>query len=140
MAETGYRFEAELNVRFRDLDIMGWTHNSVLLVYVEESRIGYFREVLDIKMEEIDGAIVHQEIDYKNPVNYGDIVTVCHRVAKIGQSSLTTQFRIKSSGETAAEGEVIYSLLDETNMPRKLPTEWKNKIQEFEPKKVKLED
>jgi YbgC/YbaW family acyl-CoA thioester hydrolase len=119
---------------------MGWTHNSVLLVYVEESRIEYFREVLDIKMEEINGAIVHQDIDYKNPVNYGNIVTVCHRISEIGQSSLTTKFRVKNSGETAAEGEVIYSLLDETNTPRRLPDEWKNKIQEFEPRRVELED
>jgi acyl-CoA thioester hydrolase len=140
MTERGFRFETSIDVRFRDLDLMGWTHNSVLLVYVEEARILYFRKVFDTKLEEIDGAIVHQEIDYESPVNYGQDVTVYHRVNKIGKSSLTAQFRVESNGEIAAEGEVTYVVLDEEGTPRQIPPDWKHKICSFEPAEVEVHE
>lgn len=133
MTESEYAYETDVNVRYRDLDTMGWTHNSVLLVYVEEARIGYFANVLGAETDETDGAIVRQEIDYETPVEYGDSVTVRYRVAEVGESSLTTRFEVTTDGSVAASGTVVYVFVDESRTPRSIPQDWKERIREFEP-------
>jgi acyl-CoA thioester hydrolase len=136
MTDTEYAYETDVPVRYRDLDTMGWTHNTVLLVYVEEARIGYFRDVLGADADETDGAIVRQEIEYRTPVEYGESVTVRFRVAAVGESSLTTRFEVTADGTVAVEGEVVYVFVDESRTPRAVPQEWKEEVLEFEPATV----
>lgn len=136
MANTEYAYETDVDVRYRDLDTMGWSHNSVVLVYVEEARIGYFRDVLGADADETDGAIVRQAIDYETPVEYGQSVTVQYRVAELGGSSLTTRFEVVTDDTVAAKGKVVYVFVDGSRTPRPLPQDWKERIREFEPATV----
>jgi len=133
MDNTEYSHVTEIAVRYRDIDLMGWSHNSVFLVYVEEAKIKYFQEVLGVEVEDVDGAIVHQEINYKKPVSYEDTVVVKQRVTKIGESSLTIQFRLETNNDLAAEGKVVHTFLDERKEPEQIPEEWADNIRKFEP-------
>lgn len=136
LAELGlrvtYAYEVDVPTRYRDLDIMGWVHNSVLLVYVEEARMGYFHDVVDVPPDEMDGAIARQEIEYTEAVESLGAVTVRHRVTEIGNSSLTTEFEVESDGQIAASGEVTFVVLDENREPRTIPDQWRRDIQQFE--------
>lgn len=137
VTDSEFVYELDVPTRYRDLDIMGWVHNSVLLVYVEEARMGYFHDVVDVPPDEMDGAIARQEIDYTKAVESFDAVTVRHRVTEIGNSSLTTQFEVESDGQIAASGDVTFIVLDENREPRTVPERWRRKIQEFEQIMVK---
>ncbi len=41
-----YRFRYAVDVRFRDLDPMGHAHHSLPLIYFEEARAAYWRDVV----------------------------------------------------------------------------------------------
>lgn len=129
---TAFTYETDVPVRFRDIDIAGWVHNAIYLVYVEEARIGYFDDVLGMDIQESPGAIANQEIDYAVPLTLDDEVTVGYRVSKIGGSSLTMEFEVRSNGELAAEGTVTHILLDGEGTPRDVPEEYREKIRSFE--------
>lgn len=127
-----YTYETEMSVRFRDLDPMEQVHNAVFLTYAEEGRVRYFRDVLDVALEETDGAIVHQEIDYHAPVTTESSATVRYRVAHIGETSIRTRFEVRADGERAASGEVVHVLLDGDGESRPVPSAWRDRIVKFE--------
>ncbi|MFC7134776.1 MULTISPECIES: acyl-CoA thioesterase [Salinibaculum] len=132
MSDTPYTYETDVTVRFRDLDVMKQVHNAVVLQYVEEARVRYFRDVLDVDITEMNGAIARQEIDYAGPVTFDAAVTVRYRVASIGEASLTMAFEVVADGEVAASGEVVHVVLDEANEPTAVPSSWRMDIRDFE--------
>lgn len=132
MTDSEYAYEVDVPTRYRDIDAMGWVHNSVLLVYVEEARMGYFSDVLDIPSGEVDGAIARQEIEYASAVESLDDVTVRYRVSELGTSSLTTEFEVESDGQLAASGGVTFVVLDEDREPKTIPDRWRRTIRQFE--------
>lgn len=132
MTATDDAYETTVTVRFRDLDPMGQVHNGVVLQYVEEARVRYFRDVLDTDITDINGAIAGQDVDYRAPITYGASVTVRYRITDIGDSSLTMAFEVHADGTLAAEGEVTHVVLDETNTPAPVPEAWVEKISAFE--------
>ncbi|MFC4248383.1 acyl-CoA thioesterase [Natribaculum luteum] len=136
---TKFTYETEIAVRFRDLDPMNQVHNATILVYVEEARRRYFRHVLGVRLEETEGALVHQEIDYAAPITLEDSVTVAYRFTRIGDSSLTSDFEVRTDDEIAAEGEVVHVMLDEAGTPRAVPDAWRERIVASEDDRVELE-
>ncbi|ELZ21421.1 acyl-CoA thioesterase [Natrinema limicola] len=133
-----FTYETEVPVRFRDLDPMGQVHNAVVLIYVEEARARYFQEVVGERLEQTDGALVHQEIDYTVPIELEDAVTVRYRVSKIGASSLTTVFEVRTDDGIAANGEVVHVVLDEAGETRAVPDTWRENITAFEDGSVEI--
>ena len=131
-ADTDGAYETTVTVRFRDLDPMGQVHNGVVLQYVEEARVRYFRDVLDTDITDINGAIANQTIDYRAPITYGASVTIRYRVTDIGESSVEMAFEVHADGTLAAEGNVVHVALDETNTPTTVPESWVEKIRAFE--------
>jgi acyl-CoA thioester hydrolase len=138
MAAPEYTYETTVPVRFRDLDVLGQVHNAVVLVYAEEARVRYFRDVLDVRIEETDGAIVHQSVDYAAQIDAGDELTVSYRVARIGTSSLEMAFAVETDA-VAATGEVVHVVLDEAGDPRPIPSSWREQILAFEAGPVEQE-
>ncbi|MHC3437215.1 acyl-CoA thioesterase [Natrialbaceae archaeon A-gly3] len=137
---TEFTYEVDVDVRFRDLDPMNQVHNATTLVYVEEARRRYFQDVLEERLEETNGALVHQEIDYTAPITLeAETVTTAYRFSQIGDSSLTSVFEVRTGDEVAAEGEVVHVLLDKEGTPRAVPDEWREKITAFEDAPVDLE-
>lgn len=132
MDSSAFAHETTLTVRFRDLDPMEQVHNSVVLQYVEEARIRYFRDVLGEELTEMNGAIARQEVDYQDLITLDSSVTVRYRVSEIGESSLTMQFEVRADDAVAARGDVVHVVLDETDSPTSVPTAWVDRIQSFE--------
>jgi acyl-CoA thioester hydrolase len=62
MDEFGYTTDIE--VRYRDLDTMGHVNNAVYATYLEQARMDYFRDLLGLTMDDVQGVIAHLEIDY----------------------------------------------------------------------------
>jgi acyl-CoA thioester hydrolase len=125
-------YETTVTVRFRDLDPMGQVHNGVVLQYVEEARVRYFRDVLDTAITDTNGAIAGQDIDYRAPITYGASVAVRYWVTDIGESSLTMAFEAEADGDLAAEGGVVHVVLDDADTPAPVPEPWVEKIRAFE--------
>lgn len=131
MSDT-YSYETEVSVRFRDLDPMNQVHNAAALLYAEEARYQFFRDVIGETVAEQNGAVVRQEGDYENPIGHDSAVTVRYRVARVGGTSVTTRFEVIADNAVSARGEVVHVSLDGDGDPPRIPREWRVRVREFE--------
>ena len=128
----GYRYSLDIDVRYRDLDPVGHVNNAVYATYLEHTRTNYYADVLGLATEDLSFVLAHVEIDYENSVEADNDVRVGIRVSRIGNKSMTTDFRVEASGETAATAESVQVVIDEEGTPRPVPDEWRRKILEYE--------
>ena len=110
-----WKFEYELDVRFRDCDPMGHVNNAVYLTYLEAARFAWWRRIFGADGLTDHGFIVARvEIDYRKAVLPGQRLTVRLRVDAIGRSSFTVAYDILNTRtrETIAEARSVQVAYD----------------------------
>ncbi len=128
----GYSYSLGVDVRYRDLDPVGHVNNAVYATYLEHTRTNYYADVLGLATEELSFVLAHVEIDYESSVTAEDDVRVWIRVSRLGEKSMTTEFLIEASGETAATAESVQVVIDDEGVPCPVPDEWRQEILEYE--------
>ncbi len=128
----GYPYVTEMEVRFRDLDPLGHVNNAVYASYLEQARVGYYEEVVDVSVDEISFVLANLEIEYKRAIEHGEEVRVGVRTSDVGDKSMTTEFRVEADGELAAVAETVQVAVNEEGSSTKLPDEWEDAVQEYE--------
>lgn len=90
-----------IKVRFCDLDAMGHVNNAAYLSYLEEARLAYYNQVLQMNTNnlEFDAVVARIEIDYIEQIRLGDEVEIYTRTAKIGNKSSDVEHLIVIAGE-----------------------------------------
>ncbi len=107
---TGYPFTLDVEVRFRDLDLLGHVNNVVYLTYMEQARMEWWRRVFARPdLRGMDMILARTEIDYRRPVAYGERLQVGVRCASLGRSSFVLEFRVERLplGELVAEARKV---------------------------------
>jgi len=130
-----FRFHRAVEVRFRDLDAMGHAHHTLPLVYLEEARAAYWRDVarqdgiggIDYVMAEVTVRF-HQRIEYPGRLDIG------LRVSRIGTKSFEMEFEIRNpAGEPVASGRTVQVMYDYAAAGSKtVPAELRQRIEAFE--------
>ncbi len=84
-----FKHNIKIKVRFSDLDAMRHVNNATYLSYLEEARIAYFKEALNKPIDVLDfqAVVARIEIDYKQPIIFGDELEILSRISKIGNKS-----------------------------------------------------
>ena len=84
-----FKHVTPIKVRFCDLDAMGHVNNTAYLSYLEEARLAYYNQVLNIDTNklEFNAVVARIEIDYLEQIRLGDNVEVYTRTGKIGNKS-----------------------------------------------------
>jgi len=87
-----FKFRTEVTVRNYEVDWQGIVHNAVYLLYFETGRIAYLQLCgVPINHETIRNesriVVARNEIDYRSPATFGQVLEVFTRVASIGDSS-----------------------------------------------------
>lgn len=84
-----FKHRIPIKVRFCDLDAMGHVNNTAYLSYLEEARLAYYNQVLNIDTNklEFNAVVARIEIDYLEQIRLGDNVEVYTRTGKIGNKS-----------------------------------------------------
>ena len=132
MHEDAYR--TTVDVRFRDLDTMGHVNNALYATYLEEARAGYYREVLDESLPDVDTVIVSLSIDYQAPIGFGDTVTVLLAIPELGHSSIPMEYEIHVDESLVATAESVQVMWDrDLGTARPIPEAWHDRIESFEP-------
>jgi acyl-CoA thioester hydrolase len=128
---SGFEYETELQVRFRDLDAMGHVNNAVYATYLEQARVDYYADVLGVGLDDIDTVLVNLEIDYRHEVVLDDeTVTIAMGVRSIGESSVVVGYEVRAGGRVAATAETTQVYVDpEAGTSRPLPDEWVEKME-----------
>lgn len=129
---SGYAFVFSVEVRFRDLDALGHVNNAVFLTYLESARIAYWLELSGRSgLAGMDLILARVEIDYRSQAGYRDQLEVGVRVAALGRSSVTMEFRIveRKAQRLVAESRnvmVYYDYAANRSLP--IPDELRSKL------------
>ena len=108
-------FTTNLDVRFRDLDVMGHVNNAVFFTYFEQGRLDFFNSASpDVKFPGFDFILAHINCDYLKPVTIDDHLTLQIQIGKIGRKSFNFNYAIvdradaKSIYATGASVQVCF--------------------------------
>ncbi|AHC15215.1 acyl-CoA thioesterase [Salinispira pacifica] len=138
-----YRHSRIMEVRFIDLDALAHVNNAKYLNYLEEARLAYARDVLgwDGDIRHLGLVVAGVEIQYKLPILLNEKVEIRTRVSRLGGRSFEMEYLIlKINGENselAARAKTVQvSVNEETGKSTRLPEEWRQIIQTYEPGEI----
>jgi acyl-CoA thioester hydrolase len=135
-----FRFSSEIRVRLPETDVLGVVYHGCFFTYFDVARMDYLRNLgllEEFRTGESLNLIVHTAADFRSPARFDDVLLVHARVRKIGESSVTFEFRVdmKSDGRRIAEGESVHSFIhSKTWKPHRVPEHFRKTIRTFEGK------
>ena len=133
---TDHRFEVEVPVRYRDLDTYGHVNNANYATFLEEGRIAYFEEVLELGQQSRGMILASLSIEFHEPVE-ADAVTVGLAITRIGSSSFDFAYEIAVDGRRVATAESVQIAYDvDAGESIPFPDEWRATIEDFEGESV----
>ncbi len=137
----GFNHVHPIEVRFKDIDVLGHVNNAVTLTYLETARVPFLVAVglrdPQAAIGEVSVIIAHLSCDFRKPIFYGQKVLVGSRIVKLGRSSLRLEHRIEADGELATEAVCILVHYDyRANRSLPLSPEKIARIEAFEGRKL----
>ena len=137
MTESGpeFRFHHPVTVRFRDIDIGGHAHHSEALMYFEEARWAYWRDVLGRgAIEDVDYVLAEARIRWHQRVLWPQTVRVGVRVSRLGRKHFDIDYEVRGEDDTLlVSGTTVQVMFDyETRKSVRLPDELRAAFERFE--------
>ena len=123
----GFAFVHRETVRFRDLDGMGHVNNAVFSTYLEQARLAWFGR--DEKMPLSDVILARTEIDFRAPVELGEVVEIGVRPSRLGTKSFELEYELRADGRTVAEAKSVLVGYDyERGQSTRIPERWRRRL------------
>jgi acyl-CoA thioester hydrolase len=144
---TQFRFSTSLKVRNYEVDWQGIVHNAVYLLYFETARIAYLEEMgvkidLEAIRRESQIVVARNEIDYRRPARFGEVLDIATRISFIRESSFAFEGIIDSgiTGHRIAENVAIHVWLDQKmGKPVRVSREFRDSVHRYEGKKAVIQ-
>jgi acyl-CoA thioester hydrolase len=130
-----FRFIYEVPVRFRDLDPMGHAHHSLPLVYIEEARAAYWRDVVGRRgLGEIDYILAQATLRFVRRIEHPATLHIGLRVSRLGGSSFVMEYEIRDGrGDLLTTAETVQVMYDyEASRSKPIPESIRAAIRAFE--------
>jgi acyl-CoA thioester hydrolase len=108
-----FRFRRPIEVRFADTDAMGHVNNAAYLTYCEIARAAYYEAVTGQPLPlGVHGAsegmiLAEARVAFRSPAFYGEVLTIEARVAHIGRTSFTHEFRLTAPQSRYGQSRLI---------------------------------
>ncbi|MFH1765465.1 MAG: thioesterase family protein [Gemmatimonadota bacterium] len=121
-----FTFWHPVHVRFKDIDIGGHAHHSLALVYFEEARAAYWKEVVGRReLDEIDFILAEASVRYHQRVLYPLEMMVGVRVSVLGRKHFVMEYlSLGENGEELLSGETTMVMFDYgSGRSKKMPPE-----------------
>lgn len=123
-------YTCEIDVRYKDIDALRHVSHVEYVTYMQQARLEYLDDELNMDAHGIDPVVVHVELDYEQSIHLGDDVVVGVRCCDPGETSFRTVYEIRAGGEIAATGESVQIAADpETGESKPLPDEWRAQME-----------
>lgn len=109
-----FSFWHPVEVRFKDLDVGGHAHHSLVLVYFEEGRARYWKDVVGRgKVEDVDFILAEARVRYHARVFYPLRMRVGVRVSRLRRKHFVMEYLLEGPEEEAlASGETVMVMYD----------------------------
>lgn len=130
---TEYTYSIEIEPQYRDIDPNGHVNQAVYASYFEQTRTKYWHDVIGIRHDKAEVALVNQEIQYKSPIALDETVTVAMAIPQLGESSIPMEYEARVGDRVAATATVVLIAYDrEKQQAKPIPSEWRDPIEERE--------
>lgn len=122
-------------VRYAETDAMGIVHHSSYIVWFEEGRSNFLREMgcsyADFEAQGFYLTVSEVEARYLAPARYGDRVTVRTRLESLRSRSLSMTYDVvdADSGKLFCSGRTRHICIDREGRVVRLPEEWSQMLQ-----------
>ena len=129
------KFKHRVAVRFHDLDAMGHAHHTLPIVYFEEARAAYWREIAGRPtIDDIDYVLADIRVQYKQRILYPASLTVNTGVSHVGNASFVMRYELRDEeGTILASGESVQVMFDyERQRSKPVPADVRERIEKFE--------
>lgn len=130
-----FRFVHPVEVRFRDLDPMGHAHHSLPLVYWEEARARYWRQVAGREaVEAIDYIMGEFSVRYHRRILFPGTLRAGVRATRLGGSSFDLAYGLwAADGGLLSSGNSTQVMFDyQAGRSMKMDPATRRRIEEFE--------
>ena len=119
-------------IYYHDTDCGGVVYYSNYLKFFEEARTEFFSE-RGLSIKELAEAgtmfvVARQEIDYKLPSFYGDILDVTAAASNISAVRIDFDHEVKKNSQLIAKAKTIMVCVDKTLKPKSIPEEIRKKL------------
>ncbi len=145
MDRSKFKFSSQIRVRNYEVDWQGIVHNATYLLYFEVGRIEYLKNIKLLDVDSIAGRdsyvlLARNEIDYRQPARFDEVLTVHTRISYIRNTSFAFEgFIESSSGSIKAENVAIHVWVDrKTGTAIRAGDNFRRIVGEFEGKDIVL--
>jgi acyl-CoA thioester hydrolase len=122
-----FRHRTRVEVRFRDIDAFGHVNNAVVSSYVEQARVRYLVDVLDVDpVGRMPLILANIRIDYLSPIFFNDPVEIGSRVDWVGNTSIAMSHQLKAAERELARSTSVLVAYDyDQARPMRVPDGWR---------------
>lgn len=135
-----FRHRTRLEVRFRDIDAFGHVNNAAFVTYLEQARIRYLVDNLQVDTpQRLPLILAALQVDFRAPILFGQEVEIGTRVDWIGNTSFSLSHRMTAG--TSSEGDdrlvaqaatVLVAYDYATERPIRVPEPWRAAFAAYE--------
>ncbi len=114
MSDARFRFRHPVVVRFKDIDVGGHAHHSQALVYFEEARSAYWREVVGKGgVEGVAYILAEAEVRWHRRVLWPQTLSVGVSVSRLGKKHFEMVYEVSGEdGERLQSGRTVQVMYD----------------------------
>ena len=101
-------FTGTIDVRYADLDGMNHLNHVTYVAYLEDIRLDYFEEILDLDLENPGLVIVEVSIEYMAPITRGETVEIEIEVPSLDEKNFPMEYTVRrEDGAIVATAETM---------------------------------
>lgn len=135
MSSESFRFRHPVEVRFRDIDVEGHAHHSAALIYFEEARAAYWRQVAGRRgLDDIDYILAEAEVRWHRRVLWPQTLSVGVRAVRMGKKHLEMEYEVlDGDGARLQSGRTVQIMYDyEAGRTTVIPEALREAIERFD--------
>ncbi|MFC1804422.1 acyl-CoA thioesterase [Candidatus Omnitrophota bacterium] len=120
-------------IYYHHTDCGGVVYYAKYLEFLEEARTELLEErgifVKELIKQGTLFVVARQEIDYKAPAFYGDLLQIETRIAGLGRAKIEFEYEIKNqSGKLISTAKTVFVFVDKDLKPKAVPEDVRQKI------------
>ena len=123
----GFRFHADVVVRFAETDAQGVAHNAVYLVWFEVARVAYLERYAGgyqaLRDQGIESFVLESHVRYRQPARFADRLSIFARVGELRGARFRFDYVVDRGGDTIADGWTAHACVDAATLrPTRIPS------------------
>jgi acyl-CoA thioester hydrolase len=120
-----YDYRHELRVRFAETDAMGVAHHASYLLYLEEARVAWMRDLdhpySKLRDEGIDFATLEAFVQYRAPARFDDVITVHVGIGAVSRATFQVGYLLSVGPAPVATAVTVHGCVQVDGRPARMP-------------------